>query len=260
MTTTLLQFQELVLGYSAQKPVHNNPFSAGFHAGQFLAILGKNGTGKSTLLKTIGKQTLPLHGHIHIENKNYNQLSPKSLAKKISVVDNSHFTVPYLKVKDLIQMGRYPYLNFWGKFNQSDQQITQQIIHLLKIEHLQDKLLQNCSDGERQLCLLARALAQNTPIILLDEVTAHLDFENRLHIFKLLKQLALQQQKLIFMVTHEIEMALNAANHFLVFQDTELKSYSKEELIDKKRLTSFLNLNTSFSFDRQKQRFICEYE
>ncbi len=226
----MLAFQRLKIGYP-DTAIADEATSFVFDASQLVVLLGRNGSGKTTLLKTLMQSILPLAGNITLHGKALKQHSAKELAKQISIVTTERLQTPYLTVYDLIAMGRYPYLGFLGKLQPADEQFIQQIIERLSIGHLQKKYLTNCSDGEQQLVLIARALAQDTPIILLDEATAHLDFVNRVKIFQVLQSLAVEQQKLLFLATHELEIALQFAHQVILFGEQKLQIQPPADLI-----------------------------
>ncbi len=230
----MLSFSNLQIGY--QSIINALPLQFDFRQGQLVVLLGRNGCGKTTLLRTIDKTIKPLQGHITIDKLDNQQISPKQFAQKISIVTTQRLDTPYLKVYDLVAMGRYPYLGFWGKLQAKDQQIIKQIFQDLGIQNLASKYVDTCSDGEQQLVLLARALAQDTPIILLDEATAHLDFVNRVRIFQTLKKLAIEQNKLIFLATHELEIALKFAHQVILFQTTSIEINDPSYFIKNKKI------------------------
>lgn len=226
----MLESKHLKFGY--QKSLYTKGLSAQFKPGQLIALLGRNGCGKSTFLRTLGQFLPPLEGELLLEGKNMQTLNSKALAAQVSIVTTAKIETPYLQVYDLVAMGRHPYLGFWGQLSTADKRLVTEILEELGIQHLAQKYLKDCSDGEQQLVVLARALAQQTSIILLDEATAHLDFINRVRIFKTLQDLAVQHQKIIFLATHEIEIALHYAHQVLLFGQDHLQFNSPKVLLE----------------------------
>lgn len=225
----MLKFEQLKFGY--QKTINKVALQAGFDLGNLVVLLGRNGCGKTTLLRTMGRFLKPLEGQILCKQKNLEHFSAKEFSTQVSIVTTQRIQTPYLTVYDLVALGRYPYLGFLGKLQREDHQIIQQILQTLEIEHLQKKYITQCSDGEQQMVLLARAMAQDTPIILLDEATAHLDFVNRVKIFQSLKKLAESHQKLIFLATHELEIALKFAHQVVLFYQDNIRVDSPSVLL-----------------------------
>ena len=213
----MLEIKDLRIGY--EKPINETSLNGTFHLGNLVVLLGRNGTGKTTLLRTMANFLKPIDGNILIEGSDVNELSAKQFARKVSIVTTERIQTPYLKVYDLIALGRYPYLGFLGKLHDNDHQSIQMILDDLAIAYLKDKYITSCSDGEQQMVMLARALAQDTAIILLDEATAHLDFINRIKIFQTLQKLAKKNNKLIFMATHDLEISLKYADNVLLFHN-----------------------------------------
>ena len=159
-----------------------------------------------------------------------------AFAQELSVVTTERLQTPYLTVYNLLALGRQPYLGFWGRLTPQDKALIEKVLEDLEISHLKNKYLADCSDGEQQLVLLGRALAQDTPMILLDEATAHLDFVNRVKIFQTLQTLALHQQKLLFLATHELEIALKFAQQVILFEGGTWIVDSPANLIEQKAL------------------------
>lgn len=217
----MLKIQELQVGYLAH--LHSNTLNTNFELGNLVTVLGRNGCGKTTFLRTLGRFLEPIAGNIYINEKDIKQFSTKEFAAILSIVSTERIQIPYMKVYELVALGRYPYLGFWGKLRAEDHAVIQQILEDLKIANLAEKYVTDCSDGEQQMTLLARALAQDTPIILLDEATAHLDFVNRVKVFKTLRELAEKRNKLIFFATHELESALKYAHQVMLFQKNKIE-------------------------------------
>lgn len=226
----MLEVQNLQIGYKTI--INEQALSASFDLGNLVVILGRNGCGKSTFLKTLGRFLPALKGTIYLQNKKIGQFSAKDFAHQLSLVTTERMQVPYLKVYDLVALGRHPYLGFLGKLREEDHQYIRSVLENLEILYLADKYVSDCSDGEQQMVLLARALAQDTPIILLDEATAHLDFVNRIKIFRTLKRLAVENNKLIFLATHELETALKYGHQVLLFQPTKITYNTPQFFID----------------------------
>lgn len=232
----MIRFENLKIGYPKQC-IHTNAVHATFNtAGELVVLLGRNGCGKTTLLKTL-MQSIPAQtGNIYLGHQKLESWSAKELAQKISIVTTEQLNIPYFSVYDIIAMGRYPYLGFLGKLKPRDKNLIDTIIIDLGIADLKNKYLIDCSDGEKQLVLIARALAQQTPIILLDEATAHLDFINRVKIFQLLKRLAEEQHKLIILATHEIEIALRFAHKAILFDQQHIHIAPTAVFVENKKI------------------------
>lgn len=223
----MLQIQNLQIGYKT--PLDYPPINANLQTGEFVALIGRNGSGKTTFLRTLAGLLKAKLGAIKIKNKLIEELTAQQLAKHLSIVTTEKIHIPYLLVKDLVALGRQPYLNFWGQLSPKDHKVIDSTFALMDIHYLKDKYINQCSDGERQLVMLARALAQDSPIVLLDEITAHLDFVNRVKLFKILKELS--QTKLILIATHDIELALKAADKIILMQSPNIHIGSPQQLL-----------------------------
>jgi iron complex transport system ATP-binding protein len=177
-----------------------------FRLGEFIGIEGDNGIGKSSLLKTLYGHLKPISGEILINQKNIQQLSSFEIARFISIVVTDKVSGFNLKVKDVVSAGRIPYLNRFAKLSLSDEKVIQESLHQMQIEHLSSILMEELSDGQRQKVMIAKSLAQECPIIILDEPTAFLDYRSKQKLFMDLKNLAEQCQKLILISTHDLEL------------------------------------------------------
>ncbi len=227
----MLSYHHIISGYD--RPLLQEAFSGTLEKGRLVALLGRNGCGKTTLIHTTVGFVAPLEGQIRIDNRPVGTLSIKERAKLMSIVGTKAVQSPYMCVYDLIALGRYPYLSFMGRLQDKDRVFIEEIVQVLGIEHLQYKRISSCSDGEQQLVQLARALAQDTPIILLDEATAHLDFVNKVKIFERLQALAKNQGKLILMSTHDLHIALRYADSVLLFEEGRIVCATPDYLVEK---------------------------
>jgi len=189
--------------------------------GELAAIVGINGIGKSTLLRTIGAVQPKISGEITIENKAIATYSPLALASKISLVLTEPIASKNLTVVELIALGRQPYTNWLGTLTATDKAKTKEAMQLVDIEALQNKRCYELSDGQLQRVMIARALAQDTPLILLDEPTSHLDLYHKVQILKLLKAIAHKTHKTILFTTHEIEVAIQLCDKMVLLQQEQ---------------------------------------
>ena len=196
---SIFKVNDLTIGYRSKKHVNIVTSNLNFEidSGTFVCILGKNGIGKSTLLRTLSKVQLPIEGEIILNEKKLSLYSNHELAQNLSLVLTEKLPESNLTVFELIALGRQPYTNWIGKLTQNDLDIIFKAIKLTNIEHLIDEKYYELSDGQFQRVLISRALAQDTNTIILDEPTAHLDIEHTLETFKLLKKLAIEENKTI---------------------------------------------------------------
>lgn len=212
------------------------------------AIVGINGIGKSTLLRTLGKVQPKLVGEILLDGKKLESYDPLTLASKISVVLTEPIASKNLTVLELISLGRQPYTNWIGTLTKLDKEKISKAIRIVQIEDLQNKKCYELSDGQLQKVMIARALAQDTGIMLLDEPTSHLDLYHKVHILKLLRQIAHETKKTILFTTHEIEIAIQLCDKMLIMEKDHSSFGEPCELITNK---SFENLfpSDTITFD-----------
>lgn len=208
----------LSLGYRKGKEIHvvANAINFEIQAGELTCLLGPNGVGKSTLLRTIMGTLPPLSGEMRICGKKVADYSKEELSKKLSVVLTDRLMVGNLKAGDLVALGRIPHTGWMGQLGEKDLSKIDEAIKATKTGYLRDFPTHELSDGQLQKVMIARALAQDGEILLLDEPTAHLDLVNRHEIMFLLRHIARQAKKAVLVVTHDLEIALESADKLLL--------------------------------------------
>lgn len=205
--------------------------NATLRAGELTCLLGPNGAGKSTLLRTLCGFQPPLSGEIAVDGRRITDISPAELSRIIGVVLTERVSINNMTVEQLVGMGRAPYTGFWGRLTADDFRAVDEAIALTGIDSLRSRMIQTLSDGERQKTMIAKALAQQTPVIFLDEPTAFLDYPSKVEIIRLLHKLAHDDRKIIFLSTHDLELALQIADSlWLISQDCGLTVGIPEDL------------------------------
>ncbi|WP_367275119.1 ABC transporter ATP-binding protein [uncultured Maribacter sp.] len=222
--------------------------------GELAAIVGINGIGKSTFLKTLGRFQPLISGSIKIEGKESSTYNDLQMASKVSVVLTESIASKNLSVYELLALGRQPYTNWLGKLADTDVFIINKSIALLELEPFLDKKCFQLSDGQLQRALIARALIQDTDIILLDEPTTHLDLYHKVQILKLLKSIAHKTNKVILFTSHEIELAIQLCDKMLILDGRENAFNEPCKLIKNKNFDSLFPADT-ISFDANTGSF-----
>ena len=223
--------------------------------GEFIALLGKNGAGKSTLLRTLSKVQNKLSGTIEINQKNLETYSQHELAKMMSVVLTERLPESQLSVFEIVALGRQPYTNWLDKLSKEDIKKVLNALELTNVAHLKDRPFYKLSDGQLQRVLIARALAQDTEVIILDEPTAHLDIHHTYKIFSLLQELVKSTKKTIIISTHEVNLALKLADSFVLIANEKVYSGNSQELMEKNAFSSLFPKEL-ISFNKDLQQFI----
>lgn len=203
----MIRLENLRLGYGPRLLVEQA--SAALPAGSLTALLGRNGSGKSTLLRALIGQEKPQAGSIRLNGQPLSRLTPETMARTVAFVNTERVRVANLRCKDVVALGRAPYTNWIGRMQAQDETVVYQTLEQTGMTDYAERTMDRMSDGECQRIMIARALAQQTPIILLDEPTSFLDLPNRYGLGKLLAQLAHEQNKCIFFSTHELDIALS---------------------------------------------------
>ena len=229
----MIQFTQTEIGH---KQTLLKIDSLDLQEGKVYALVGRNGVGKSTLLQSMAKLLPLISGDIHYEDISLKNLSRNQMARLIAFVESKFDGVEYLSVQDYLMLGRAPYTSLTGKLSETDKAFVNEISNELQITHLLEKSTTEISDGERQICSVARALIQETPIILMDEPTAFLDFINRQKLMELLIKIADEKQKCIVLSTHDIDLCLENQLTFLIASKGKLaleNFRNKQELVEK---------------------------
>lgn len=207
---------KLTVGYAA--PILSN-FSFRVERGEIVGILGPNGCGKSTLLKTLANLLKPISGTAYIDGKDIFRLKPLELARKMSVMLTERSDVGYLTAFDVVALGRYPYSDAFGRLSEKDVEVVLESLRIVNAEHLANKLFFEMSDGEKQKVLIARALAQEPEVMLLDEPTSFLDVKHKVEIMLLLRKIASEKGIAVVLTTHDIELALRICDRVILLGD-----------------------------------------
>ncbi|MBR1499395.1 MAG: ABC transporter ATP-binding protein [Bacteroidaceae bacterium] len=234
----MIELRHLTVGYG-EKAVLTD-INLRIEAGQMVCLLGANGAGKSTILRTLAGFQPPLSGNIFLQGRDLSSLSLSRRSRAVSVVLTEHVDVPYMHVEDLVGMGRSPYTGFFGTFSAEDRKVINEAIDMVGISHLAQRSIDTLSDGERQKAMLAKALAQQTPVILLDEPTAFLDFHAKVGTLRLMLRLAHETGKTILLSTHDVEMAIQLSDLLWIVQDGTVKAGTTASLTVDGSLGRFL--------------------
>lgn len=255
-TETLL-LKGLSIGYHSKQgtKVVASDIDASIRRGELTCLLGSNGIGKSTLLRTLAAFQPKLGGSISImtaegKTAEISELTDRELSRLIGVVLTEKPDVRNMTVRELVGLGRSPYTGFWGLLSKDDQRIVDESIEAVGISSLAQRNVDTLSDGERQKVMIAKALAQQTPIILLDEPTAFLDFPSKVEVMQLLKRLARTMQKTIFLSTHDLELALQVADMLWLMEHEGLSIGTPRQLADSGKLSQFVE-REGIVFDRE---------
>ena len=202
--------QSLSIGYSHK--VIAADINAQIKGGELTCLIGRNGTGKSTLMRTLAGFLKPLGGSALLDGRDVSRLSPAERSHLISVVLTDRVDVDGMRVKDLVSVGRQPYTGFFGKMSSDDEEVVNKAIADGGMNDFAGRQVNSLSDGERQKVMIAKALAQQTPVILLDEPTAFLDYPSKKEMFQMLSQLCHEQGKAALVSTHDLDIALPIAD------------------------------------------------
>lgn len=225
----VIRLSHLSVGYSPSLPVISG-INAVVRSGQLTCLTGENGIGKSTLLKTLTGFLPKLEGELLLDGREVGTFSQRELARQVSIVLTQKPDIQNLTVEEVAGLGRSPYTGFFGRLHDADRTVIADALAAVGIEPLRHRMIQTLSDGERQKVMIAKALAQQTPAILLDEPTAFLDFPSKAETFRLLQRMAHDRDKLILLSTHDLGLAVRFADCLLEVKDRSLHRVSADEV------------------------------
>ncbi|MDO4195640.1 MAG: ABC transporter ATP-binding protein [Prevotellaceae bacterium] len=214
-----LSLYDVAIGYGVK--VVASGISADIEPGQLMCLIGKNGSGKSTLFKTIACFLPALAGKITIDGRDISEMKRSEMAQMVGVVLTERPESQEMSVWEMVAMGRSPYTGFFGNMNAHDREVVQEAIDRVGIATLAERKVSTLSDGERQKVMIAKALAQQTPVILLDEPTAFLDFPSKVELMQMLQNLARSEKKVILLSTHDLPIAFDMADMVWMFNEDE---------------------------------------
>lgn len=230
------------VGYSKRIVVDNVKFD--LNRGEILCILGPNGCGKSTILKSITNHIKILDGSINLLGKDLNAISAMERAKEMSVVLTERVAPEMMTSIDIVATGRYPHTNHFGKLGERDKEIIEEAIDIVNGEELRDKEFKLLSDGEKQRIMIARAICQEADIIVLDEPTSFLDIRYKVDLLNILSKLSIEKKKTIIMSLHEIDLVPKIADKVLLIKNGEIFNYgTPEDIVTDKAIKEVYNLN-----------------
>ncbi|MFC6096597.1 ABC transporter ATP-binding protein [Flavobacterium qiangtangense] len=253
----ILSAVKLSTGYSSKKGknVIGSEINLELKSKTLISLIGANGIGKSTLLRTLTGIQKPLSGEVILNQKNIDSYNQKELAQQLSIVLTENLPPSNLTVFELVALGRQPYTDWIGKLTPEDISKVNEALSLTQVSHLATKKHFEISDGQLQKVLVARALAQDTPLIILDEPTTHLDLVHKVSLLKLLKKLASETNKCILFSTHDLDLALQLSDEMIVMNSEKTVMDSPENLIENGILNS-LFADEMIYFDKEKAKFI----
>ncbi len=255
----ILTTSNLSVGYSSKKEIKTiaTHINLNLKKGELIALIGANGIGKSTLLRTLIGIQPPLSGNIILNGININEYDSISFAQNLSIVLTEKLPPSNLTVFEIIALGRQPYTNWLGNLSDNDISKINEAMELTQITSLAEKKHYEISDGQLQKVLVARALAQDTPLIILDEPTTHLDLLHKVSLFKLLKKLAKETNKCILFSTHDIDMAIQISDEMIIMSDENVVQDQPCNFISKGNFETLFK-NEHIAFDREKGKFIVQ--
>lgn len=237
----VLKTKDLHIGYKDKAILP--PINVSLEEGSLIALIGPNGAGKSTLFKTLTAHIKPIGGSVELMGKELSEYSAKEKAMLIGLVLTERPDDMFLKVYDVVASGRCPYTNFFGKIEKEDETIIQESLDIVGINQLKDRYFNTLSDGEKQKVMIAKTLAQNTPIIFMDEPTAFIDYPSKIELFSLMKMLTKERNKTIIFSSHDLELLLRYTDDiWLISKGKRLISANKDDLIGSDILKEYFNL------------------
>ena len=253
----ILELCDLYIGYAedAGRHIVAETLSASLPKGVMACLVGANGVGKSTLMRTLSGFQPALRGEVRIDGSAIEVYTPRELSERVGVVLTERENTPDLTVEEVVAIGRMPYTNFWGRLTNADHWAVDEAMTLVGIEHLRHKKIGRVSDGERQKAMIAKALAQQTDIIFLDEPTAFLDYGSKVSVMRLLSRLAHEQGKAILLSTHDLEIAFQTVDELWILQHDGLQTGTLDALEQRGAVSAFL-AKSGLRYESENRRIV----
>lgn len=225
---TAITTNSLTVGYRGHRVVED--ISLSLPCGRLVCLLGPNGAGKSTLLRTLCGFQPPIAGTVTISGSDITTMSAAEVARLVSVVLTDRPLTPSLTAAEMVGMGRAPYTGFWGRLSDDDHRLVSEAMQTVGVDSLATRRMGRLSDGERQKVMIAKALAQHTPVIVLDEPTAFLDYPSKVAVMKTLARLAHDEGKTILMSTHDLELAAQLGDELMEIENKHIRKITADEV------------------------------
>ena len=254
----ILTTHDMAVGYGQgnKRTILLSDLNLSLEQGSLVALLGKNGAGKSTLLRALTCDSQPINGSVEIDGKPSYEISKRDLSRLIALVATERIMGGAFTIRELVALGRQPHTGFLGRLSRHDDEVVRQSLEAVGIAHKAEQHVAQLSDGERQKAMIAKALAQETPIIVLDEPTAFLDVASRIETMKLLHSLAREQNKAVLLSSHDISQSLLLADElWVITQDREVVTGSTEQVVMSGAMDRVFD-NSSILFNND----LCDYE
>lgn len=234
-----IELRELSIGF--KNPLLHIPLNLTINSPQLCVIYGNNGCGKTTLIKTLARLINPLSGYIFFNQQDVFKISDSIFPSQFAFLFTAHPFLMNHTVQDIIALGRMPYLKWNAKLSDEDQQTIEHYAKLLDIQHLLSRPANQISDGQFQKTLLAKTLVQQTPVIIFDEPLNHLDFPTKKDVLQILKKIAVSENKIILLSSHDIHLCNNYADSILLIHQNEWAFQTTETMLSEKLYQHFLN-------------------
>ncbi|MBQ4062997.1 MAG: ABC transporter ATP-binding protein [Bacteroidaceae bacterium] len=250
-----IEIKDVSIGYKGRGAEHvvARSINATLNGGEVVALIGCNGAGKSTLLRVLGGYEKPLEGSVIYNGVAASEVGPVQLARFLAVVLTDNSVAASLTVRELVSLGRTPYTDFTGRLRSHDKEVVDWAISAAGVEPLAHRAVGTLSDGERQKCMIAKALAQETPVVMLDEPTAFLDFGSKVALFRMLQRLAREMNKAVIVSTHDVELALRLADRLWLIDGGTLHCGTADELSASSVLDDFI-AGDGITYNREEKR------
>ncbi len=251
----MLQLEALACGYSGARGVVVDTATLSVEPGSFVCLVGRNGAGKSTIMRTISGLQSPISGAAKLDGQSIDEMSSGDRARAIAVVTTDRVSSPGLRARDVVELGRLPYTNWRGTLSASDRTIVADAMRRAGAAPFASSFVDSLSDGERQRVMIARALAQSSKVLVLDEITAFLDLPGRVEVMALLRRNASEAGRIVLLSSHDLELSLELAGELWIVNNGKLLAGRPDELAKNGAIAEAFDSH-DVRFDAEKGRFV----